>query len=100
MKNSATQYQGINYQRKQDSRRITVLIVTVFSTCSYICTHANTDNSHPLSQPLNTKLNIRACSVSHFVVTHKLKFLCVPVSQQHLCTLTAQNGSVLLILAK
>lgn len=58
--------------------------------------HVNTNNSHPLSQPLNTKLNIRACSVSHFVVTHKLKFLCVPVSQSHLCTLTVQNGSVLL----
>lgn len=81
IKNSATQYQGINSRRKQDSRTITVLILIVFSTCTYICMHVNIGNSHPLSQPLNTKLKIRACSVGHFMVTCKLKFLCLPLSR-------------------
>lgn len=100
IKNSATQYQGINSQREQDSRTTTVLILIVFSTCTYICMHINICNSHPLSQPWNTKLNIRACSVGHFMVTCKLKFLCLPVSRWYLYILTIQNWSVLLNLVK
>lgn len=104
MKNSATQYQGINFQREQDRKTITVLTPAALFSCTYVCMHGNPGDSHPLSQPLNTKLNARACSVGRFTVISKRKFLCLPVwwwctsrlfekaqtvSRQRACPLTA-----------
>lgn len=66
-------------QGQQDSTKITVLTLAVFSTCTSACMHTYTGNSHLLSQPLQTKLNIRACSAGHLMP--KPKFLCLPVSR-------------------
>lgn len=80
IKNSGRKYQRTRFQGQQGSTKIAVLTLAVFSTCTSACTHTYIyiGNSHLLSQPLQTKLNIRACSAGHLMP--KPKFLCLPVS--------------------